>query len=309
MPNVPLQGNYRTNILGNLFTSSVNYNIVVNPDFDDPDNGWAGETSEPKIDDNGNYLITTAAELAWIAEQLSKDAVAPATDSEHFSKKTFILQNDINLYNYEWAPIGKDTKHDFRGTFDGNGKTIYNLNVASYDEAGAAFAGLFGVIAYGTGIKNLTVNGATLKSNHYAGAIVAHCQYASVSDCKVLNATITSAVAWNIEDGEWSWNNGDKVGGVVGYLNSGDLTGCSAKDVNITGYRDLGGIVGYARIYETHTCTISGCSIDNVTINVDKTHDYKAYDANSKYDANSIVGEATTGVTVENNTGTATINY
>ncbi len=34
---VPLQGNYRTNILGNLFTSQVIQNIVVNPAFEEPD--------------------------------------------------------------------------------------------------------------------------------------------------------------------------------------------------------------------------------------------------------------------------------
>ncbi len=35
VPNVPLRGNYRTNILGNLFTSAVNFNIVVDPAFED----------------------------------------------------------------------------------------------------------------------------------------------------------------------------------------------------------------------------------------------------------------------------------
>ena len=38
VPNVPLQGNYRTNILGNLFTSLATYNIVVESSFEEPDN-------------------------------------------------------------------------------------------------------------------------------------------------------------------------------------------------------------------------------------------------------------------------------
>ena len=35
VPNIPLQGNYRTNILGNLFTSDVQINVVVDPGFTD----------------------------------------------------------------------------------------------------------------------------------------------------------------------------------------------------------------------------------------------------------------------------------
>jgi len=38
VPNAPLQGNYRTNIVGDLFTSQLIHSIVVGPDFDDPDN-------------------------------------------------------------------------------------------------------------------------------------------------------------------------------------------------------------------------------------------------------------------------------
>lgn len=37
--NVPLQGNYRTNIVGNLFTSPAEVNITVDPAFDTPDYG------------------------------------------------------------------------------------------------------------------------------------------------------------------------------------------------------------------------------------------------------------------------------
>ncbi len=313
--NVPLQGNYRTNILGNLFTSAADFNLVVDPAFAEPDNGWAGETSEPSQDASGNYLITTAAELAWIAEQVNADS------GEHFGGKTFVLQNDINLYNYEWTPIGKDNNHDFRGTFDGNGKTIYNLNVSS-SVMNEAHAGLFGTVSYTCGpqtgnpntdregVKNLTINGATVKSTHYAGAIVSYCQYSKIIDCHVINATVTSSTEWALENGNWSWNNGDKAGGVVGYINGVILSGCSAEYVTVTGYRDLGGIVGYARNYTDYSCVISGCSIDNVTINVDKTHNYKGYDSDSRYDANSIVGEATSEVTVgSGNTGTAIINY
>ena len=36
--NVPVQANYRTNIVGNLFTDIVNVRVVVDADFLNPDN-------------------------------------------------------------------------------------------------------------------------------------------------------------------------------------------------------------------------------------------------------------------------------
>lgn len=37
VPNVPVQSNHRTNILGNLLTDKVNFNVVIDPVFDNPD--------------------------------------------------------------------------------------------------------------------------------------------------------------------------------------------------------------------------------------------------------------------------------
>lgn len=44
VPNVRLKENYRTNIIGNLLTTSATYEIVV-------DNGWANDTNEPYIEE------------------------------------------------------------------------------------------------------------------------------------------------------------------------------------------------------------------------------------------------------------------
>jgi hypothetical protein len=35
--NIPVQRNYRTNIYGSLFTSPINYNVVINPAYNEPD--------------------------------------------------------------------------------------------------------------------------------------------------------------------------------------------------------------------------------------------------------------------------------
>lgn len=58
--NVPLQGNYRTNIVGNLFTSPAEVNITVDPAFDTPDYG----------------VVVGAANLAAANEAFAKGATA-----------------------------------------------------------------------------------------------------------------------------------------------------------------------------------------------------------------------------------------
>jgi hypothetical protein len=49
--NVPIQKNYRTNIVGDLFGSETNFKIVVRPDFEKPD---YNESGLPEDDENNN---------------------------------------------------------------------------------------------------------------------------------------------------------------------------------------------------------------------------------------------------------------
>ena len=131
----------------------------------DIEGSWDGETvSEPETDgsDANVYYIKSAAELAWVAQQVNEG-------NETFKGKTLRLMKDINLNGQEWKPIGKVTSYptiSFKGTFDGQGYTISNLK-ASDDLPSYAAAGLFGSIC-GT-VKNLTLKDVDIRSTHYAG--------------------------------------------------------------------------------------------------------------------------------------------
>lgn len=70
--NVPLQGNYRTNIVGNLFTSPAEVNITVDPAFDAPDYD----------------VVVGAANLAAANEAFAKGATAVTVEE--------IVSNDPN---------------------------------------------------------------------------------------------------------------------------------------------------------------------------------------------------------------------
>ena len=283
---VPVQRNYRTNIYGNILTSDVDVNVEIKPGFGENDENvyvWDGsEVSEPQINANGEYEIKLASELAWLAAAvngtLTEDYTRATVAHNDFIGKTFILTQDIYLGDKNWTPISMSTDlaggKTFRGTFDGQGHTIKGLSSTQKDAAG-----LFGYL-YAATIKNVTVEGATLNSNHFAGGIVAwvlnnkgNIQVPMIiENCLVKNSTIASTP--ELVNGEW--DNGDKVGGLVGYAvfegnTDAKISNCSVENTSIKAYRDFAGFVGYAK-----DVTLENCTIEGVTLEQDLTHDYKA---------------------------------
>ena len=237
------------------------------------------------------YTISSAEQLAGLAAIVNGTATSPVTTfaataptevHDDFEGKTVKLGGDVDLNGIEWTPIGRigttstDFTYAFRGTFDGQGYTIYNLEVSN-----DGWAGFFG-IAYKAEIKNLKLNGVTLNSSRMTGSVVGQL-YGSLDNCHVENANIKvvpNAVGT-------SYDNGDKVGGIVGWIgdngNNRTLTNCSATGVTLSAYRDVGGIAGYV----ASSTVVSGNKATNVTITVDQTtNHYGEKDTN----AGAIIG-------------------
>jgi len=207
----------------------------------------------------GEYEISKKAGLEWLANQVNAD--------NRLTGKIVKLTADIDLNNENWTPIGNTAgnnySHNFEGTFDGNGKTISNLAVNNNK-----CAGFFGKMCKGT-IKNLTIDGATLTTNHYAGAVVAWMEQGggtfTLDNCHVKNVTITVT-----PDGtEGAYDNGDKAGALVGFMRHGSITNCTATNVTATAYRDLGGIVGYV-----YNSTVSGNKVNGAKLTIDQVTNY-----------------------------------
>lgn len=298
VPSAPAKRNYRTNIYGNLLTTTADFDVVIDPGFAGEENMemWDG-SADAVTEVDGVYEIKNAAQLAWVSKQVNSGATT-------FSGKTVKLVDDIYLGGKSWTPIGNVVSVPsvaFHGTFDGNGKTIHDLNVSD-NTPNYSTSGLFGSLVSAT-IKDLTIENAVVKSNHYAGVICGYSEGEStIQNCKVSNATVTSTP----ELLGVKWDNGDKVGGIAGYIVSAEVTGCTVENAAIQGYRDLGGIVGYANT----TSKVTGNALKGkVTITVDKSHNYKEYTSDVQYDANPYVGENSAEATVSDNTGEASIHY
>ena len=116
---VPVQRNWRTNIVGRILSGDLSLNISIDPGFNGDNNNeiWDGSAEKPETDpgNENTYLITTPAELAWVAEQVN-------SKTEYFAGKTIKLMNDIDLSGSYWTPVGNVNDYPtvtFKGTFDG----------------------------------------------------------------------------------------------------------------------------------------------------------------------------------------------
>jgi len=232
---VPVQKNHRTNIVGNLFTEDVNFNVIIDEHFDQPDYNvvlWDGHSTETPAYDEATqtWTISNPNQLAGFAKQVS--------EGKTFAGETVVLANDINLNDKTWTPIGWVTTYEdskpFKGTFDGKGHTINNFKIAARNYG----SGLFFRVDGGATIKNLNVDQAfvTGKIGGNIVGIVAGYAYQTVT---FENITVTNSLVSGY----------GKVGGILGM--AADPTGgnttiknCTVKNVQFHGVYNIGGLAG-----------------------------------------------------------------
>lgn len=258
-----------------------NPNYDVNAYFD----GKPADSFQDDVSDNV-LEIATPAELALFANTVNKDGVS-------YAGKTIKLVNDINLSNQPWTPVGQTGGNGvatyFQGTFDGNGHTISNLSITAQSEGQHYATGLFGFVDAGSAdILNLTIDNATVSGHHWVGTIAGYLT-GSVVNCTVKNSTISSTYANSEADG-------DKAGALVGYYNQGtEITGNVVDNCEVSGVRDIGGLVGYSNL------ELSGNTVKNSTITSTTT--------NAGQVAGEIVGKRTEAKDVNNVKENNTLNH
>lgn len=208
---------------------------------------WDGSTTVEPQKDGETYLISNSYELAWFRDEVNKG---------NYTLNARLTEN-INLGGHPWTAISKLTdtsaKTGYKGTFDGNGKTISGLNpVGELISGKYRGAGLFGYVYTGGTVKNVTVEGA-MKAEWNCGGVVAYLAGGRVENCvNRMNITPRSESIYLYY-----------VGGVVGYItnytdNSAVIIGCRNEgsiDGGTTG-ENVGGVVGGA----SNSPGISNCA-------------------------------------------------
>lgn len=238
-------------------------------------NIWDGTKADLPTAENNVYTITTAEQLAKLAELVNA--------GENFEGCTFNLTADINLNNLPWVSIGygsDDFNAYFSGTFNGNNHTIYNLNVTGFGGGmttntqthkeeptpegvadGTSGVGLFGATV-GATIDGVKINTAVANGNHFVGALVGFALDTDINNCHVTNAQV-NCTYYDQEE------SGDKAGIVAGSTDHNSLmTNCTASNGAVVAGRDGGQMVGCASINRADFVA-NGNSATNITV----THD------------------------------------
>ena len=173
---------------------------------------------------DGVYEISTAAELAWFANEVN-------------GGKTTIsgrLVDDINLSSVcgetlgSWTPIGNGgfDSQSFRGTFDGQGHTVSGLYVSISKTDESVYGGLFGRVSGGT-VKNLAVSGEVTAKvtsprtscSPCAGGVAGYNNGGNVENC-----SFSGNVSASVSGGSSMVTS--SAGGVAGYNSGGNVENC-----------------------------------------------------------------------------------
>ena len=199
---------------------------------------------EGTVDDP--YKITTADDLNKLA--------ADVNSGTRYTDTYFKLMNDVSFScSSDWddltseennfTPIGNSTSNSFRGTFDGNNKSISGIRI--YKDTKTTTSqdiGLFGVLR-GT-VKNLTLTDTRIVAYGFTGGIAATCSSNSVIDSCIVTSTVA---VYSVQPGAL------RFGGIAGYANSKSAiisNNTSSATVAIkdglTGCEGYGGILGGA---------------------------------------------------------------
>jgi len=236
LTNIPVQRNWRTNILGTLLAGSVDFTITIDPayyndsvvDYPLPDFVYDEPTK--------TYSVFTAEGLAEVSKLI--------TESDEV--QNIVLAGDIDFAEFKTngnssAPIGCTGERDdrnrlvcepFKGTFDGNGHTISNIYQSGWD-MGYEW-GQYGSIGLFSALENATVKNVVLDGFEcqVEGGDVAFVAGSAEGDCTFENIEIKNGSIG-------TYNNG--IGSIIGWSGAGNYT---FKNIKIGSDVVLGGLWG-----------------------------------------------------------------
>ena len=247
------------------------------------DNSWKGGVDTSWYDLNkSSFTISTPDQLAGLAQIVNKG-------TDDFDNKTITLSADLDMGNHLWTPIGnivtpinneyigKESGYNlFKGTFNGNGKTISNLTIDCSTDSSTG-SGLFGVVGGGALITDLTIENCEAmggSSSFFVGSFVGlipHCVSGNPTEDDTVNLEKLNLTGSVRIQGAASF------GGIVGRNHTASrisiknchvdaATGSFLRGV-VGGPSIMGGIIGAA--YGTHgnnANVIENCSVSIDTI-------------------------------------------
>lgn len=248
---LPVQRNFRTNIVGRLITKAVDFKLVIDASFDGDyiyygdEINWNKTVTEPAYS-NGTYTINQPTELAWFQDN------APVEGS------TIKLMASFNMNEFPLKPLLCGARNI---TIDGNDNTIRGIKINA-----AGSAALFGN-AEGLTVKNLTIENVAVtatpdgQGNAVAAALVATASGTLTIENVTVNYPVIKGTCM--------------VGGMVGQVAAGanivatgsQVANAIIENTDAAARQGLaGGMVGYIASGATAEQVFASCEVYNTVL-------------------------------------------
>ena len=231
---------------------------------------WA-QTPTPPANGNGDvdtpYIITKAEELAWFRNQVNggknKICAKIADNVEVIDLKDFCHAEDVsqNLKELSWVPIGTANK-PYKGTFDGNNKTITNLYIKTAHNDVGFFCMIMGATIQDLIFDNAKVeNVSTTYTKALCTGILAGGSDAGTNPPSHIKGIKTTKNCTVIGQ--------DGTGGIVGNACNINIENCENRS-SVKGESYVGGIAGNYYYKNIKRCTNYG-TVETVKNNSQRT--------------------------------------
>lgn len=242
---VPVQRNWRTNIVGRILSGDLSLNISIDPGFNGNNNHeiWDGNTTNEPESTETEWIVSSAAEWAYLKQHGTQG-------------KNIKLDADINFYGNEVKGIG------FSGTFDGQGYKMFNMTLlpGGSDYSNGLFQG--DASSGDITVQDLTIENVTAASSNpehgYVGAIFGDVQNGNLN---LENVHVKNVDLRGVQS----------VGGLVGFVASGktvNINNCSVDGSKLSNYAVenesgyVAGLVGRP----VGTVNVTNSTVTNTTI-------------------------------------------
>ena len=184
------------------------------------------------------FVINNENELKLLSDLINSKITNP-----YYSTKTYIINQNINLNNENFTPIGLYEDLPFSGTILGNNKTISGINISlPYNN----YVGLFGTIK-NANIKNLYIDNSYIYANSGTGTLVGYAENSNIENCQIKNSEVVCA--------------NENCGGIAGKTLQTNIANCLITNSYINAFESVGGVVGIMFKNSAVSSCVSDCTV------------------------------------------------
>lgn len=191
------------------------------------------------------FVVASAADFNKIGTYMKEGAT-------NFIGKYFVQNADIDFASTPFVQAGADGNW-FGGSYDGRNHSVSNITSQAEATTEVNSHGLFGGVAQGGIVKNLSLKGFNLQAN-LNGGLLAGTVNGTVSN---ITTDATSRIAGVKSTVLFTTCKGEHMGGIAGLVNpAGRIENCTNR-ATVEGLKYAGGIAGYSAT--TGNPVITGC--------------------------------------------------